>query len=113
MDATAHLPTNAASVPSVLVANHVEQPSLHEPSLFDPESADECAEAFKNGFPVINHEGESNVSDAVVDANAQPCILSVPDLVANHSEQRPSFYVPSLFNPENVDNWDLSDFLQN
>jgi hypothetical protein len=170
-DVTAQLPSSTTSMPPVPVANHVQQPSPSEPSLFDPERANECAEALKNrfpqinqgsevnvpdaivhasaqqstmsvpdslanhspslydtslfdpertdealknGFPQIHPEGESSLSDAIMDATVQPSTMSVPVPVANHSEQRPSLYVSSLFNPENVDEWSpFSDFLQN
>lgn len=102
MDATAQLPTNTKSVPPVPIANHVEQPPLDEPSLFELERVDGYAEAFKNGFPVIDHEGESNVSDAIVDTSAQLSTISASDPVANHLEQ-PFLYQPSLFHPDSTD----------
>ena len=170
-DVTAQLPSSTTSMPPVPVANHVQQPSPSEPSLFDPERANECAEALKNrfpqisqesevnvpdaivhasaqqstmsvpdplanhspslydtslfdpertdealknGFPPIHPEGESSLSDAMMDATVQPSTMSMPVPVVNHSEQRPSLYVSSLFNPANVDEWSpFSDFLQN
>jgi hypothetical protein len=105
MDATAEVPTKPTSVSLVPVTNHVEQPSPPEPSLFDPERADECAEAFKNRFAVTAiREGGPNVSGASTDAFAQSSTLSTPDPVANHSEQTPIYlYEPSLFDPEKAD----------
>jgi hypothetical protein len=113
MDPTAQLPTNTTSVPPVPVAGHVQHPSLSEPSLFDPERADECAGALKNGFTQIHPEGEFNFSDEILDGTVQPSAMSVPVPVDNHSE-RPSLYVSSLFSPENVDEWNpFSGFWQN
>ena len=105
MDPTPTLPTNNTTVQYVPVSNHPEQPSFFEPSLFDPARADECAEAFKNGFPVTASQGTgSNISDPFTDPSTQSSTLSMPDPVANHSEQ-PSVYLyePSLFDPEKAD----------
>ncbi|KAF8506094.1 hypothetical protein F5888DRAFT_502313 [Russula emetica] len=110
-DANAHLPTsNTTSVPGP-VADHFEQPPSHDLSLFDPLTANECAEAFMNGFSMINHqpEGETNVLDTIVDAAAQPSTMSAPSPVANHFEQL-SFYETSLSESEYWDRF-LSDFM--
>ena len=88
MDASAQLSTMSVPVP---VLNHFEQPSLHEPSLFDPQSAPECAEALKHVFAGINQEGESNVAQSSTSA-------SVP--IA-----QPEFYTPPLYDIEKVDEW--------
>jgi hypothetical protein len=94
-----------------LPAANDEQPSFYQPSLFDPETAQVCAEAFKDGFPLINHEDESNVSDAITDpcTPSQSSLMSAPAPVANH--EQPSFYQP-LFELEGVDQWGpfLTDF---
>lgn len=87
----AQIPIDATSMSPVPVANHVPQPSLSsEPSLFDPERAEECAEGFKNGCSVIDD------SSAIMLTSAQPYATSVPGPMANHFEQIP-LYDPSQF----------------
>jgi hypothetical protein len=90
VDASAQL--SAISVP-VPATNQSTQPPRYEPSLFDPLSAVECAEALNNGFPVINFEGESNVTTA-------QSSMSLPIPVALSG-----FLEPPLFDAENVDEW--------
>lgn len=96
MDTTLQLPTGFTSAP-VSVENDFKQPSLHESSLslFAPETTDACAEAFKD-------DSESSLSDALINGTARPSTMSVSDPVANDLE-RPSLYVPSLFNLGGVD----------
>lgn len=96
MDTSLHLPAGFASAP-VSVENDFEQPSHHESSLslFTPETADACAEAFKD-------DSESSLSDALINGTAQSSTMSASGPVANDLE-RPSLYVPSLFNPGGVD----------
>lgn len=113
---TAQPPPGTTSVP-ISVANHpwnhVEQVSHHQPSLLlHPESADERAGAFTNLFPVINRSGELNVPGTIITGTAQPPTMSVPETVpvTNHSG-KPSFYVPPLFNLENIDDFLLSYLL--
>jgi hypothetical protein len=60
------------------------------------ESPNECTEAFED---VINHDGESNVCDAIV-SQLPTNTASVPIPVANHSEPPPPPHVPSLFDAE-------------
>ena len=77
-----------------------------EPSLFDPETANECAEAVKDGFPAVNQEGETNVSDAVMDATgtAQSSMsVSVPVV-------QPSFYEAPQSHLERFDEWGSLSF---
>jgi hypothetical protein len=105
-DASAQSSTTLVALPA---ANH--EPSFYQPSLFDPETANERAEAFKDGFPLINQEGESNVFDAITDACAQTSTMSAPPApVADH--EQPSFYQPPLFDLEGTDPWGafLTDF---
>jgi hypothetical protein len=95
MDASAQF--SAISEPDP-TANYLTQPRLYEPSLFDPNSAIECAEALKNRFPPINFEGQSSVAQSS---------MSLPDPVAQSE-----FFEPPLFDLEGVDEWDfLSGFL--
>ncbi|KAF8500310.1 hypothetical protein F5888DRAFT_1633073 [Russula emetica] len=112
VDAAAQSPTMSAPSP---VMNHFEQYSFYEPPPFDSESAKECAEAFTNGFAMINHQDEFNVSDVIIDAAAPPSFMSAPDPVANHFEQS-SFHELSPSEMEKFDEseWDrfLSDLLQ-
>ena len=54
--------TTSVAVPDV---KHFEQPSLSELSLFDPDSTNQSAEAFKDGFPAIKHQDISNEFDAI------------------------------------------------
>lgn len=98
---TAQLPTNTTSaVVPVASSSSFELPSLHEPSLFDPDSTNGCglSEALKNGFPTIRFEGESSDCGAVMDASSQLSAISVPVSAPNHSTQPPR-YEPSLFDP--------------
>ena len=112
---TAQPPPGASSVPIPVADNpynHVEQVSLHEPSLlFHPESADEHAGAFTNLFPMINHRGEPNVSDSShsnIAGSDQLPTMSVSESVPvanypwNYAEQV-SPYERSLFHRENAD----------
>jgi hypothetical protein len=60
VDASVQLSAMSAPVP---VPTDFEQPPRYEPSLFDPLSASECAEALNIAFPPSNLEGESNVAE--------------------------------------------------
>ncbi len=98
MNDTAQPPTNTTSA-VVPFASSFEQLPLYEPSPFNPDSANGSAEALKNGFPVINLEGESNDSGAVMDASAQLSAMPVSVPVANQFNQTPRYEL-SLFDPE-------------
>ena len=91
MDTSAQL--SAVSEP-VLATDYLTQPSTYEPSLFDPNSAVECAEALKNGFPLINFDGESNVAQSS---------MSLPDPAAQSENFDPSLFGPSFFDLEQLE----------
>jgi hypothetical protein len=76
----AHPSTSASTmaIPSPS-ADHVEQPPPAEPSLFNPESAHEYAEALENRLPVLNQEDELQFND--FDAVADP-LLAEPSLTS-------------------------------
>jgi hypothetical protein len=93
MDASAQFLT-PMSVPDP-VPNQFKQPPRYDLSLFDPETANECAEALTNVFAGINQEGdlESN--------NITQSSTSVSPAPASQSE----FYTPPLFDMERVEEW--------
>jgi hypothetical protein len=66
------------------VMNDFEQ-LFNDPSLFNPETAKGCAEASKDGFPLIAEEGEFGVSEAF--AKALSSTMSAPDPVGRFEEQ--------------------------
>jgi hypothetical protein len=88
MDASVQLSAMSAPVP---VPTHFEQPPRHEPSLFDPQSASECAEALNIAFPASNLEGESNVAE--------------PSMVAQVPVAQSQLYTPPLFDTESIEGW--------
>ena len=91
MDVSAQL--SAMSVPDP-VSNHFKQQSpRYELSLFDPETANECAEALTDVFTGFNQEDELN--------NVAQSSTSVSPVPVAQSE----FYTPPLFDMERVEEW--------
>ncbi len=77
----------------------VPVPMVNPVSLFEPGSVDEWC--FDTPSPVINHEGESNVSGEIVGHTAHPPTTSVPVPMENPTQSHVEN--PPLFEPERVD----------